>query len=167
MSTYHSIEPFPSEQDISATSTVQNNTLGTRVKAIDTASTAYGIGEFIYLKGLDSTAVGEVVVFSPDDWSTKLAVANDAGPIALAMSICLTSSFGWYQVAGKGVALVAGSFADDGDCYLTSTPGTLDDANVSGDYIRGIKGASAIGTPSTGLAEVDLWYASVADLKDD
>jgi hypothetical protein len=42
----------------------------------------------------------------------------------------------------------------------------VDDADVAGDYIRGMKGASAIDMPSTGLAEVELGYPEVADAKD-
>ena len=50
--------------------------LGTIVRAVDTATTQYGAGEFIYLLGIASTAVGEVVVYNPDDFSTTLAVAT-------------------------------------------------------------------------------------------
>jgi hypothetical protein len=46
-------------QAISDTSTTQLVPLGTRVKAIDKASTAYGEGEFIYLLGVASTVVGD------------------------------------------------------------------------------------------------------------
>ena len=141
--------------------------LGTIVRAVDTATTQYGAGEFIYLLGIASTAVGEVVVYNPDDFSTTLAVANSVGPVATSMSVNVASQWGWYQIQGKGVALVLAGFADNADCYLTATAGSIDDANVGGDYIRGMKGASATGTPSTGLAEVELARPSVADLKDD
>ena len=49
---------------------------------------------------------------------------------------------------------------------MTSTAGTIDDADVAGDYIRRCKGASAIGTPSTGLAELEISRPEVADGKD-
>ena len=141
--------------------------LGTIVRAVDKADTQYGVGEFIYLLGIASTAVGEVVTYNADDFSTTLAVANGVGPIATSMSINVASQYGWYQISGKGVALVLSGFADNADCYLTATAGSIDDANVSGDYIRGMKGASDIATPSAGLAEVEMWRPSVADLKDD
>ena len=126
----------------------------------------YGQGEFIWLKGVASTAEGSVVVYNMDDGSTTLAAANAVGPIALATAATVADTYGWYQIGGKGVAKVATGFADNADCYLTSTAGTIDDADVAGDYIRGMKGASAIGTPSAGLAEVELWRPSVADAKD-
>jgi hypothetical protein len=127
----------------------------------------YGVGEFIYLKGVASTAVGSVVLYSADDFSTALAVADAIGPIATAMSANVASQYGWYQIEGKGVAKVAASFADNGDCYLTSTAGTIDDAVVAGDYIFGMKGASAIDTPSTGLAEVEMSRPFVKNGLDD
>jgi hypothetical protein len=110
-----------------------------------------------------NTVVGSVVVYNPDDFSTALAAANAIGPIATAMADTVASEYGWYQIGGKGVAKVLAGFADNADCYLTSTAGSIDDADVAGDYIRGMKGASAIGTPSTGLAEVEMWRPSVAD----
>lgn len=127
--------------------------LGDIVRAVDPT---YGAGEFIYLKGLDSTVVGSVVTYNTDDFSTTLAVADAIGPVAVAMAASVTGKYGWYQIQGKGVAKVLASFADNANCYLTSTAGSVDDAVVAGDYINGMKGASAIDTPSTGLAEVEL-----------
>lgn len=150
-------------QPIATNDTVQNHPLGSIVRAVDPT---YGAGEFIYLKGLDSTAIGSVVVYNADDFSTTLAVANGVGPVACAMSACVTGEYGWYQIQGKGVAKVLTGFADNADCYLTATAGSVDDTDVAGDYIRGMKGASAIDTPSTGLAEVELSRPMVHDGKD-
>jgi hypothetical protein len=167
MSDWVRTTPTLYDSQIDENTTTQEAPLGTIVTAVDQGDTAYGAGEFIYLQGLASTAVGEVVVYNADDYTTKLAVANDVGPVATAMSACVASEYGWYQIQGKGVALVLSGFADNGDCYLTSTAGSIDDADVAGDYIRGMKGASAIGTPASGQAEVEMWRPSVADAKDD
>lgn len=149
---------------IQGVDSVQAVPLGTRVRAFDAS---YGAGEFIYLKGVTDCAVGSVVLIAPDDWSTSLAAANDVGKLAVAVAaVDADTKFGWFQVYGKGAAKVLASFADNGDCYLTATAGSVDDADVAGDYIRGMKGASAIGTPSAGLAEVELGYPEVADGKD-
>jgi len=147
-------------QGVAETKTTQNAPLGHTGKARDLGSDDRGVGEFIYLKGLASTAIGEVVVYNADDYSTKLAVANDKGPIAVSMSANVASQFGWYQVRGKASALALSGFADDGDCYLTSTAGSMDDADVAGDYIASMKGASGV---SGGLADVEINYPSVAD----
>lgn len=153
-------DPIIGHQSIADTSTTKNHPLGTIVRAVDPT---YGAGEFIYLLGVANTVVGSVVTYNPDDFSTALAVADAIGPVATAMSINVASQYGWYQISGKGVAKVLAAFADDANCYLTATAGSIDDADVAGDYVRGMKGASAINTPSTGLAEVEMWRPMVAD----
>ena len=148
---------------IDATETTQLVPLGTRIRA---RHATYGEGEFIYLPGVASTVVGSVVLFSPDNYATSLATANDVGKLAVAMSANVANQYGWYQIYGKGAAKVLTGFVDNADCYLTATAGSVDDADVAGDYIRGMKGASAIDTPSTGLAEVERGDPEVADGKD-
>ena len=155
--------PIIGVQAIANTSTTKNHPLGTIVVADDPT---YGSGEFIYLKGATNTVVGSVVTYNMDDGSTTLAVANAVGPIALSMSINVSTGYGWYQIQGKGVAKVLSGFLDNADCYLTATDGSIDDTDLAGDYINRMKGASAIDTPSTGLAEVELARPSVSDGKD-
>lgn len=134
--------------------------LGTIVTAVDPD---YGSGEFIYLAGAASTLLGSVVVYNADNYGTTLASANAIGPVAISMQATVASTKGWYQIGGKGVAKVLSGFADNANCYLTSTAGSIDDAIVAGDYISNMKGASAIDTPSTGLAEVELERPFVRD----
>ena len=160
---YSFIGAYTSTQNIDANSTDKQAPLGMIALAVDEGSDDRGVGEFIYLKGLASTAIGEVVVYNADDWSTKLAVANDIGPIATAMAATVASEYGWYQISGKGSALALTSFADNGDCYLTSTAGSMDDADVAGDYIANMKGAGAV---SGGVADVEMHRPSVANAVD-
>lgn len=138
--------------------------LGTIVTAVDPD---YGSGEFIYLAGVASTLLGSVVVYNADDFSTTLAAANAIGPVAVAMAVTVADTSGWYQIGGKGVAKVLAGFADNANCYLTATAGSVDDAVVAGDYVFGMKGASAVGTPAAGLAEVELSRPFVKDGLDD
>ena len=63
-------------QAINVNSATQKAKIGTIVTAVDVASTDYGMGEFIYLKGSASTAVGSVVVYDSDG-TTDLAVSLD------------------------------------------------------------------------------------------
>lgn len=147
-------------QPIANTETTQKHALGTRVRAIDPT---YGEGEFIYLAGVASTVVGSVVTYNPADHTTALLVANAIGPVAVAMSINVASQYGWYQVYGKAVGKVLAAFADNANCYGTATAGSIDDAVVAGDRVQNCKGASAIDTPSTGLAELEIWYPFVND----
>ena len=161
---FHITESFPYSQAIADTSTSVEVPKGTIVRALDPT---YLAGEFIYLTGVASTVVGSIVVYSPDDFTTALSTANAIGPVAVAMSINVASQYGWYQIGGKAVGKVLSGFADDGDCYLTATAGSIDDANVAGDFVSNMLGASAIGTPSAGLAELEIWRPFVRDGKDD
>jgi len=145
--------PLLGSQPIAETSTTQRHPLGTIVTATDPV---YLAGEFIYLAGVASTVVGSFVTYNMDDGTTTLLAANAIGPVAVAMSINVASQYGWYQVQGKAVVKVSALFADNGNLYATATPGEADDAVVAGDRIKRAKGASAIGTPSAGLAEAEI-----------
>ncbi len=137
--------------------------LGQRVKAQDTASTDYGIGEFIYLEGVASTAVGSVVTYNASSFETALAVAGAKGLIAVAMAATVAGEYGWYQIYGKAVAKVLTGFASGNVCYLTATAGSIDDAVVAGDEIYTGLSVGAIGTPAAGQALISISYPFVTD----
>ncbi len=120
--------------------TTQLYDLGRRCKAKDQGATAYGYGEFIYLKGVVSTVRGSLVLIK-DDWSTSLAAARDKGALAVALSACVASNFGWYQVLGQGV-IVCGTVAANTPLYLAGS-GTVDDAVVAGDQVIGMRAVTA------------------------
>tara|TARA_R110000868_G_scaffold321691_1_gene582697 strand:+ start:180 stop:683 length:504 start_codon:yes stop_codon:yes gene_type:complete len=156
MSDYDIVTPIAGAQPIADTSATQLHPLGLIVQAADNASTAYGAGDFIYLQGVASTVVGSFVTYNSDDNSTALLAANAIGPVATAMSINLAGYYGWYQISGKAVGKAKASYADNGLVYATSTAGSIDDAVVAGDRVKLAKGASAVDTPSTGLAEFEI-----------
>lgn len=134
--------------------------VGTIVRAADPT---YGAGEFIYLKGVASTALGSWVTYNMDDGSTTLLAANAIGPVAVAMAATVASTWGWYQISGKAVGAVLTGFADNANVYATATAGSVDDAVVAGDRVKNAKGASAIGTPSAGLAEFEIHRPEMDD----
>lgn len=147
-------------QNIADTSTTAKVTLGTIVRAKDPT---YGAGEFIYLKGVASTAVGSWVTYNSDDNSTALLAANAIGPVAIAMSANVASQYGWYQIAGKAVGKALTGFVDNANVYATATAGSIDDAVVAGDRVKNAKGASAVDTPSSGLAEFEIQWPFMDD----
>jgi len=140
-------------QPIADTSTTANHALGTIVRAKDPT---YGAGEFIYLLGVASTAVGSWVTYLQDGNTTALLAANAIGPVAVAMSANVASQYGWYQISGKAVGKALAAYADNGLVYATATAGSIDDAVVAGDRVKLALGASAVDTPSTGLAEFEI-----------
>ena len=147
-------------QPVSETSTTLKHRLGDRFKCSDPT---YGPGEFIYLQGVASTAVGSWVTFNQDDGTTALLAANAIGPVAVAMSANVANQYGWYQIYGKAVGKALTGFADNGNVYATATAGSVDDAIVAGDRVKNAKGASAVDTPSAGLAEFEIQYPVMDD----
>ena len=159
--TFHPLGGTIIPQAIADVSTKKKLPLGKRVFAVDPT---YGVGEFIYLKGVASTALGSWVHYNADDFSTALAAANGIGPVAVAMGANVADSYGWYQIHGKAVGKAAAAYADNGAVYLTATAGTVDDAVVDGDMVHLAKGASAVDTPSAGLAEFEINYPYTDDI---
>jgi len=125
--------------------------LGTIVRAVDPT---YGMGEFIYLKGVASTLVGSWALINSDDWSTTLLIADMKGAVGIAMSANVASQYGWYQISGKALGLALASYADNALVYATATPGQVDDAVVAGDRVKNAIGASVI--VGAGIAEFEI-----------
>lgn len=159
--TYRVIEQDIGYQAIAETSTTQQHAVGSRVRALDPT---LGPGEFIYLKGVAATVVGSWVTFAMTDGATALLAANAIDPVAVAMSANVANQWGWYQVVGgKAVGLALAGFLDNANVYATGTAGSVDDAVVAGDRVKKAKGASAVGTPSAGLAYFEIYYPVMDD----
>lgn len=98
---YSAIESYVVEQAIATNSTTQIHELGTIIRAVDPT---YGVGEFIYLQGIGSTAVGSIVEYSTSFVTGLSTVAlSTPHPLAVAMSACVASEFGWYQIGGESI----------------------------------------------------------------
>lgn len=134
--------------------------LGTIVRATDPD---YGAGEFIYLKGVASCAVGSWVTYNTDDFSTALLAANAIGPVAIAMAATTASYYGWFQISGKAVGACLTQFADNARVWATGTAGSVDDASVAGDGVNNARGASAT-TVGSGVADFEISRPWVNDL---
>src|SRR3990172_769087 len=98
----YSVSTLAGAQPIANTETTQKHPLGTIVRGWDAT---YGEGEFIYLLGVASTAVGSAVTFDPITYLTTLSAVggNIPRPIAIAMSANVASQYGWYQISGVAV----------------------------------------------------------------
>jgi len=150
MATFKSIDAAVGAQEINATSTTQNHPLGAIIQANDIDTTSnYGVGEFIYAKGVASTVAGDCVVMDPRTWTTVRTVANSYGLFGVAMSANVADQYGWYQIGGCAVVnvLTAYSAAAGKLPYLTATAGQLDDAPVAGDQVIGARALTDRGTP--------------------
>jgi hypothetical protein len=112
----------------------------------------FGMGEFILLAGVASTAVGSLVTYNTVSFTTTLCpvTANLGQPVAVAMSANTSSStWGWYQISG--VAVVAKStglgLANNVAVAVNSTGkvGT----NASGKQILGARTANSTVSATT------------------
>jgi len=144
-------------QPIEATSTVQQHTLGFRVRAVDPV---YGAADFIYLQGVASTVAGSVVTYGEastgtgvaahSTWLTALApaTANLAQPVAVSMSANVANQFGWYQISGVGVVATNGTISGAGAQLYLAGSGQLTTTAAAGKQVVGARTASANGVPT-------------------
>lgn len=144
--------PVPVIGDTSVIHDSALNELGTRAFDMDG-------NEYIYLKGVASTAQYDWVTFDEAHLTTR-AVANAKGRVGIAQAAIVANKYGWYLIYGTGLGAVLASFADNGIPYLTATAGSVDDAAVAGDLVNGAMGRSAI---SGSTATFELSYPFVND----
>lgn len=141
------------EANTSTLDTTAQHSVG--IKAEDSSG-----NEYIYGLGVASTVVNSWVTFD-EALASTLAVANAVGRVGIAMGAIVASTYGWYQIYGSGTGLVLASFADNGNVYLTSTDGSVDDTDVAGDAVIGAIGRSAI---ASGAATMELNYPHVLNI---
>ena len=143
------------QQQIDQTSTIQNQPLGTIIEA---HHPVYGGAEFIYLKGVASTVVGSLVDYDSFLATTTLAPATGGvGQVAASMSANVANQFGWYQITGVAAVKAPNAMVVGADVFaLAATPGSVDDAAVAGEQILNAKVTTTTGTPSAGLALIQL-----------
>ena len=154
------MQPVGVQADLTVVDTTQAYPLGTRIRAYDQGSTGYGHAEFIYLKGVASTARGSVVLIS-GSFATSLVAARDRGSLAVALgAVDATTKYGWYQIWGQGVALCDAGVVADAGLYIDGTTGRVDDTAVAGDSIMGMKAQS---TDDTNTCVVFMSYPAVSD----
>jgi len=153
--------PVVGAQPIAITETTQYHPLGTLVKAKDlpaSGATSQGEGEFIYLKGVASTVVGSMVDYDAYLGTTALSPATaGTGPVAIAMSANVANQYGWYQIGGVAAVKAPNAMVPGAEIYsLAATPGSVDDQQVNGEQIVNAKVTTTTGTPSSGLALIEI-----------
>lgn len=136
-------------QPIAVTSTTQNHPLGKIIRASDPT---LGQGEFIYLLGVASTVVGNVVTYSTTTFQTTLSpnTAQNVNPNAVAMSANVASQYGWYQIAGLAtVKKTAVQVAPNAKVFQSGTAGRWMPTSTAGMHIMGARGANLATVTST------------------
>jgi len=136
-------------QPIGVNSTTQNHPLGTIIRASDPT---FGQGEFIYLLGVASTVVGNVVTYSTTTYQTTLSpnTANNVNPLAVAMSANVAGQFGWYQIGGLAtVKKTAVQVLPNAKIFQSGTAGRWMPTSTAGQHIMGARGANLATVTST------------------
>lgn len=158
--TYIPTENLLGVQPIGASSTTKNHDLGTIIRARDPV---YGAGEFIYLLGVAATIAGSVVIWNGNATGTPTfqttlapATANLAQPIAVAMSVNLAGSFGWYQISGNAVVATNGTLAAGPAPVYLSGSGQVSSTGVAGKQVLNAINVTATGTPAANQAVIEL-----------
>ena len=150
MATWNIKTPLIGAQPIATKSTTQKHPLGQIVQAEDGT---LGQGEFIYLKGVGSTAVGSWVGYNGVNGATVLAAASGAYPLAVSLTTnTTTTSYAWYQISGVANALGLTAIThSSGFLYLSGTAGSVDDFSVIGDAIMNARKTTAVHVVGTFL----------------
>lgn len=121
--------------DASANRVVQ---VGLIVRGIDTAS-GQGAGEFIYLPGVASLAVGSLVTYNPLAKTVTLAphTANLNQPLAVSMTAnTAATSYSWYQINGVAkIAKTATKISPAVPLYLSATAGQVSSTASAGKQV--------------------------------
>lgn len=139
-------------QKIADTDTVQNHPFGTIVKAKDDT---LGWGEFIYLKGVASTVVGDVVTYVNSTGTTVRItnVATQSSPVAVAMSACdAVTKFGWYQIGGSATVKKTAVKVDPAvarQVYISATSGRVMQTSAAGKNLLGMRWETLVTVTST------------------
>lgn len=140
---------------IGVVDTTQRHNLGAVIRAADPV---YGEAEFIYLKGVASTAAGDLVIYDDKADTTTRTTASTYGPVAVAMAAVLANQFGWYMIAGSAVVSTASAGTGAANNRLKTTA-TAGQATVSGTAANKVDGAyctSAQDAPGAGFTVVEI-----------
>jgi hypothetical protein len=141
-------------QNIADISTTKKHALGTIVRAKDPT---LGVGEFIYLDVVASTIVGSIVRYD-DNFQTALntSALTDALPLAIAMSACTASYYGWYQISGLAVAAKASATTMADGAGLASASGLAiavsTNVQIQGAVVRTVTTSSGAGATTVAIA---------------
>jgi hypothetical protein len=136
------------------------------VTPIGNIVTAYddtlGFGEFIYLPGVASLAIGDVVGYDlnpagPTVVRSSNANSNNTGrALAVAINTVLAGQYGWFQISGAAIVNVVAGTAAGNPAFVSATTASLQSTAIAGAQILGARINTAVGTPAAGKAYVTL-----------
>jgi hypothetical protein len=136
-------------QPLGLNSTVQNQPLGSIIRAYDST---LGQGEFIYLLGVASTVPGLAVTYDATTFQTTLSpnTANNVNPVAFAMAANVAGQYGWYQISGLVTAKkTAVQVLPQAKIYQSATAGRIFPTSTASKELLGARAANLTTVTST------------------
>jgi hypothetical protein len=142
------------KQDVGTVSSTQIYPLGTICRAQDPV---LGISEFIYAKGVASTAAGDVVNVHGSFVTERDTGTNSKGRLGVATAATVASTYGWYCIKGRCLVNIAGDVTALEAYMVDATAGVVDDAIVATNHVIGMSlalglaagGSAIVGTSDT------------------
>lgn len=117
--------------------------------------------EYIYLKGVASTAAGDWVSFVPGTFQTARLVSNTAisAQVAVAMAATVADCWGWYQIYGLTPAYTAIATDASADGKALSMGASADGRATTGaTTTKNIFGATAVGASASNVGTAAIVY---------
>lgn len=107
--------------------------------------------QYMYLKGVASTAIGDTVQFDPVTFATtRLTTSLGQGPVAVALAANTSATnFSWYQIYGLAAATSLTAVVVGLTAQATATAGQIDDTTTASKSIVGCTIASVGGVAAT------------------
>lgn len=137
--------------------------IGTMAMFRDNGGTALGVGSFIFLPGVTSTAAGDVVSYYTSDGAGTgindgaatqrwTGTGNTGIPLAVATAATdIQTKWGWYQIQGAAIVNVSGSVSAGNSVYYAQTA-TVGATVAGGKQVLGARFTSAQSVPASGKA---------------
>ena len=123
--------------------------VGLIVRGFDSTN---GGGEFIYLAGVASNAVGSLVTWNAVDKTTTLvpSTAKLGYPVAASMTAnTATTSYSWYQIGGVASVLKGAVAISKGSRVAVSATATITGASTAGKFVMGAVAANSTVSATT------------------
>lgn len=98
--------------------------------------------EYIYLKGVASCLVDDVVTYNATTYVAVRILADAVGSVAVASAAIVAANWGWFLIKGFGTAN-SDTVAAAGGLFIDGTTGRVDDASVAGDFVNGMNSTGA------------------------
>lgn len=120
------------------TSAARTLPVGTIARGFDATN---GFGEFVYVNGVGSLAVGSLVTWNPVDKTTTIvtSTAKLGFPVAVSMAAnTTTTSYSWAQISGVASVLkTAVAVAKLARIAVSGTTGSVFGASTAGKFVMG------------------------------